>query len=221
MDQLISNGYAEGHNRFGDLGLDFGTYQNRIRMIVEKNLGESPSPEIILSFVRNLHAADLYLATACARESLGFFPGSPLPGNYSSCAWQRLEREYRAFVNDLVRFLSRQRLEAQDCTDSLLADLFMPNRVGVSRILSYEGRSSLSTWLRVILSNRFINSLRSPANAQTTEIELNLPDRPALVNFDRMVSASLYGDILADAMAWACRKLLPKERFLLLWRYEN
>jgi RNA polymerase sigma factor (sigma-70 family) len=221
LEKLIADGYAEGYMRFGDLGLDINTYEKRLKAIARDNLGESPSLEAVIGFIKTLNCTDLYLATACAKEGLGFPLADPLQRKYSSLAWQKLESEYKGFVSDLVRFFFRQTMEAQDFADSLIADLFLPSRSGLSRIMSYDGRSSLCTWLRVVFSHRAINSQRCLAYKQTTEVEVDMPDRPALVNFHRMVRARLYGDVVADSMSSACGNLLPRERVLLLWRYKD
>jgi RNA polymerase sigma factor (sigma-70 family) len=221
LEETIASGYAEGYMRFGDLGLDINTYESRLKAIAHDNLGESPSPDTMISFIKTLNCTDLYLATACAKESLGFPSAGPLQRKYSSLAWQKLESEYKGFVSDLVRFFFRQTMEAQDFADGLIADLFLPSRSGMSRIMSYDGRSSLCTWLRVVFSHRAINSQRSLSCRQTTEVEADMPDRPALVNFHRIVRARLYGDVVAESISSACGKLLPRERLLLLWRYKD
>jgi len=221
LEEMIAQRYSEGYMRFGDLSLDVNTYAARIRAIAQDNLGDTALPEAMTNFIQTLNCTDLYLATACAKESLGFQGGSALPGSYSSVAWQKFEDEYKGFVRDLGRYFFRQTVEAQDFADSLIADLFLPSRSGISRIMTYDGRSSLCTWLRVVFSHRAINSQRCVSFRQATEIEPDLPDRPALINFHRMVRARLYGGLLAESMSQACGKLLPRERMLLLWRYKD
>jgi RNA polymerase sigma-70 factor len=224
LEQIIDSGYAAAKAQLGDLGLDLATYADRIRLIVSKNLGASPTDEEILGFIKTLHFRDLYLATACAKEGLGLTePGDRnVLRTDSRVAWETLEREYKPFVRDLARFFSGRRLLSQDLSDSLLADLFMPDALGKSRIMSYDGRSSLSTWLRVIMSNRAKNLRRGTTYTQTEEeIAPEIPDKPALANIDRIICARRYGDLLADSIRWACRQLTPKERLLLLWRYED
>ena len=40
LERVIADGYAEGRTRFGDLGLDIHTYENRLKTIARDNLGE-------------------------------------------------------------------------------------------------------------------------------------------------------------------------------------
>jgi RNA polymerase sigma factor (sigma-70 family) len=220
LERVINSRFDEGRERFGDLGLNLETYIARIQSIVQKNLGLSPASDVVAAFVRALHGRDLYLGTACAQESICLSKSNSQRID-SSLAWRTLEREYKAFIYDLARFFSRQQVLARDLADNMLADLFFPDRSGSSRIASYDGRSSLCTWLRVVLSNRVINAKQSRALSQTREVEPDIPDRPALLNIDRVMYAGRYGLRLADSVGTACHKLAPEERLLLLWRYED
>jgi RNA polymerase sigma factor (sigma-70 family) len=223
LERVIMHGFSDGRTRFGELGIDMTIYADRIRFVVQKNLGMSASDSEALAFVRRLHLCDLYLATACAKESLGFTEelDRPTSRNYSSLAWKALEREYKVFVHGLSRFFFRQHFLGSDLAGNLLAELFLPDRFGNSRIMSYDGRSSLCTWLRVILANRAINLQRGKAYAQSEEIDAGIPDQPSFVNIDRMIRSRQYGDRVADAMRFAFTQLAPLERLVLLWRYED
>lgn len=194
LERVIIKKFEEGRERFGDLGLDREIYIARIQSIVRKNLGLSPASDAVIAFVRALHGRDLYLGTACAQESICLSRSNAQ--RMDSClAWRTLEREYKAFIYDLARFFSRQQFLARDLADNMLADLFFPHGSGNSRIASYDGRSSLCTWLRVVLSNRVINAKHSHsrASSQTREVEADIPDRPALLNIDRVMCAGRYG----------------------------
>jgi RNA polymerase sigma factor (sigma-70 family) len=223
LERAIVNGYAVGRARFGELGIDMTIYAGRIRFVVQKNLGVSASDNEALAFVKRLHFRDLYLATACAKESLGWTENSNEDAlrSYSSLAWNTLEREYKTFVNDLARYFFRHHFMGGDLAGDMLAELFLPDRFGNSRIMSYDGRSSLCTWIRAILANRSVNLQRGKAYAQTEEIDPRIPDWPSFMNVDRMVRARRYGDRLADAMKLVVSHLAPPERLLLLWRYED
>jgi hypothetical protein len=176
----------------------------------------------VVTFARALHGRDLYLGTACAQESVCFSRSNTQRPTTDFClAWKILERECKAFIYGLTRFFSRQQFLARDFANNMLADLFFPDRSRSSRIASYDGRSSLCTWLRVVFSNRVINAKRSRTSSQTREVEGNIPDRPALLNIDRMMCAGRYSLRLADSVAADCRKLVPEDRLLLLWRYED
>lgn len=223
LESLIFHAYSEGRAHFGELGLDLPVYSARINSIVAKHTGLSFDPSLSIAFVKALHGRDLYLTTACAQHS----PGKNANGKASASpqhadiAWKALELNYKSFVCDLVRFFYRPGFVSQDLADNIFADLFLPDRSGVSRIASYDGRSSLSTWLRVIVCNRSINAQRSSANSKNTDIPHEMPDKPALQNIELTLRAGRYHDILKDALCSACAGLTPRERLILLWRYED
>jgi RNA polymerase sigma-70 factor len=223
LDGIIASGYSEGRSRFGDLGLDLETYAQRIHAIVKKHLGANPSSESVIRFVKGLHRQDLYLATACAYHSLtpATAPGASRSSEQASQSWSKLESTYRNFIRDLSRFFLRKDFVAQDLADNVFADLFLPDRSGASRIVSYDGRSSLSTWLRAVISNRAINAQRCNSSMQSVEVLADIPDEPALQSIDSALLTKRYQSALRDALAKACGHLTIRERLLLLWRYED
>src|SRR5215510_15611907 len=200
LESIISAAYYDGCTRFGELGLDLQIYSVRIYSIVRKHLGVAPSEKAAIEFVKNLHGGDLYLATACAQHSPGMMNGDSTPSEQASMAWRTLEKTYKGFICDLVRFFYSTSFAAQDLADSVLADLFLPDRFGRSRIASYDGRSSLATWLRVVVCNRAINARRCRIPDNTVELEPALPDKPALHNIELAVRAHRYGTILEDSL---------------------
>lgn len=223
FESIVSTAYSDGRARFGDLGLHLPIFSERIRSIVQKHMGMSPLPGQELDFLKGLHGGDLYLATACAQHSPGMMNGGDeaTDSENASSAWRVLEKTYKGFICDLVRFFYSTSFAAQDLADSILADLFLPDRSGTSRIASYDGRSSLSTWLRVVVCNRAINARRCSATVKNTDIQAEIPDGPALESIELTVLARRYGAALGDSLKSACSGLTPRERLILLWRYED
>lgn len=220
LESLISSAYLEGQAHFGELGLELVAYSARITSIVAKHVGAASDPRQSITFVKALHGRDLYLTTACAQHSPGQRTNGDAP-DHADAAWKALESNYKGFVCDLLRFFYRPGFVSQDLADNIIADLFLPDRSGVSRIASYDGRSSLSTWLRVIVCNRSINAQRCSANSKSTDIQPDIPDKPALQNIEMTLRAGRYHDVLKDALRCACSGLTPRERLILLWRYED
>ena len=101
------------------------------------------------------YAADLELARRCAA---GEEP-----------AWERFVLEYRP-----VLYRAADALDptggARDLADALYADLYSQ-----SLFRYYQGRSSLATWLRAVLSQRYVDRLR----AQKRREPLRVDDGPA------------------------------------------
>lgn len=215
-------GYSEGLARFGDLGLGVEPYTARIVSISTKYLGSDAGDQATANFIKTLHRRDLYLATACAQESLGMaeYQVGAEPQKQAGFAWKALEAHYKGFVRDLARFFFRRSFIAEDLADDLLADLYFPDRTGASRIVSYDGRSSLSTWLRVVISNRAINARRS-TRTQDVEIDTEIPDSTAVSKIEASVRRRRYESPFLDSLRIACGQLTPRERLVLLWRYQD
>jgi RNA polymerase sigma-70 factor (ECF subfamily) len=100
-------------------------------------------------YLDGLHAADLALATACARGD--------------TAAWEHFVTEYRPV---LLRVAGRNAPPdaARDVADSLYADLYgLDERDGARRSLFdyYHGRSPLGSWLRAVVAQRLVDRARA------------------------------------------------------------
>jgi RNA polymerase sigma-70 factor (ECF subfamily) len=108
----------------------------------------SPSPREIDTYLGSLHLADLALACACARGS--------------EPAWEHFMRELRPPLYRAADALDPSG-GVREIADALYAELY-GIRDGEDRrslLRYYHGRSSLATWLRAVLVQRHIDSLRS------------------------------------------------------------
>jgi RNA polymerase sigma factor (sigma-70 family) len=100
-----------------------------------------------------LHLEDLALATACAGGS--------------ETAWEHCFTKYRAYLRAAAAAILRCHAgsaEACDLADSLFSELYgLAGRKGTERSLFryFHGRSSLKTWLRAVLAQRHIDSIRA------------------------------------------------------------
>ena len=92
------------------------------------------------------HAADLELARRCAA-------GEP-------AAWDHFVREYRPVLYRAADSLDPNG-GAREIADSLYAELYGVNTARRSLLLSFGGRSSLATWLRAVLCQRFVDRIRA------------------------------------------------------------
>lgn len=96
-----------------------------------------------------LHTADLELARQCAA-------GDP-------AAWDRFVLEYRPVLYRAADALDPHG-GAREIADSLYAELFGikdANGERLSLFRYFQGRSSLATWLRAVLAQRFVDRLRA------------------------------------------------------------
>lgn len=119
---------------------------------VAHHLDGAMAAEAVESYLRTLHLEDL--ALACALR------------NGSSTAWETFVTGYRPLLYSAARAIAGIRGEtyARELADSLYAELYGLDAKGAERrrsLLDYfHGRSKLSTWLRTVLAQRHVDSLR-------------------------------------------------------------
>lgn len=114
--------------------------------------GSSFSTERLGEYVGTLHIEDLCLACACLEGS--------------EAAWEYFVRQYRGYLRataGIITKKSREGTDAQELADSLFAELYglVDGKRGERSLFRYfHGRSSLKTWLRAILAQRYVDRLR-------------------------------------------------------------
>jgi len=204
--QIVEQSSDDSKGYYGDVGLSKDLFTGYVWSIVSRHLKECSDDLVIVDFTRRLFLRDLYLTCACVHKS--------------ERAWEAFDHRYRRFVADLVRFCYRQGTEKEEVADSILVSLFLPDRSGRQRIASYDGRSSLPTWLRVIVINRAINE-RNERKVASEETVIDIPDGRAILNIQSAVHAERYSKALTESLNQAFQTLAPRERLMLFWRYEN
>ena len=207
LDDVIATSFDDAVTFHGDLGLTRDAWAERIAAIVRR-CDKDPADPMVLQFVERLHSRDLYLATCCAHAL--------------NSAWQRFEKQYQRYIDDLVRCLARNALQAADVGEGLLVDLFLPDRSGQSRIASYDGRSSLATWLHVIVTHRVANERVRKWNTMERPGEMpEVADRTTVGEIEADLRAERYGPAIDEALRRACDALAEPERQMLIWRYQR
>jgi len=110
-------------------------------------------PPKLEEYLGALHLEDLALATACAEGG--------------EAAWEHFFTKYRAYLRAAAAAILRSNAgsaEAGDLADSLFSELYgLAAGQGAKRSLFryFHGRSSLKTWLRAVLAQRHIDSIRA------------------------------------------------------------
>jgi RNA polymerase sigma-70 factor len=113
----------------------------------------SVTQQKLVEYLGALHLEDLALATACAGGS--------------EAAWEHFFTKYRAYLRAAAAAILRCKAgsaEACDLADSLFSELYgLAGGKGAERSLFryFHGRSSLKTWLRAVLAQRHIDSIRA------------------------------------------------------------
>ena len=160
------------------------------------------------------YAADLELATRCAA-------GDP-------AAWERFVLEYRPVLYRAADALDRGG-GARDLADSLYAELYgIKERSGERRSLFhyFQGRSSLATWLRAVLAQRYVDRVRVQRRfeplpdeegeaAETAGAVALATGRAEPADPDR----SRYLALVRDALARAVGRLAARDRLRLACYY--
>jgi RNA polymerase sigma-70 factor, ECF subfamily len=164
--------------------------------------GRTPSPAELDRYLASLHVADLALACACA---LGH-----------DAAWDHFVTKFRPAL-----YRAADALEpgggAREVADALHAELFGLKASGDARrslFRYFHGRSSLATWLRALVSQRYVDHVRArrrlaplPDEASPAALSAPLaspdPDRPR------------FAAVLREALGRAIAALEPRDRLRL------
>ncbi len=162
--------------------------------------GQLPSPDEARRCAERLHLEDLALARACA---LGH-----------EAAWEHFMLQHRPVLYRAADALDPSG-GARELADSLYAELYgVRTGAGARSLFTYfHGRSSLATWLRAVLSQRYIDRLRSQRR------EAPLPDDGRLDPVAPVASADPDRTVLVPlvwrALVAAIALLAPKDRLRL------
>jgi RNA polymerase sigma-70 factor (ECF subfamily) len=163
-------------------------------------------PRQLDRYCETLHLEDLALACACAQGS--------------DAAWEHFIREYRPGLYRAADAIDPSG-GSRDLADSLYGELFgLDVRDGERRshFRYFHGRSSLSTWLRAVLSQRHVDRLRS-ARRQDPLPEDEAPGAiPAPAN-DVDPQRSGYVSLMRRSVTAAVTTLEPRDRLRLRCYY--
>jgi RNA polymerase sigma-70 factor, ECF subfamily len=209
IEAFVKRLYRNGYSYHGDLQVGLKEFEVRLWSIVEKSLGENATNDNAVRIVDSLHGNDLYLTLACAQ--------------HSSVAWDRFTNIYRKYIHDLTAFVCPVKSMVYELAETILTDLFFPDRSGYSRIASYDGRSPLATWLRAIICHRAINERERKSNGMTqlNDDIFEKADERALLSLEMVLRSSRYQALIKDSLEKACNELTDRERLMLLLRYDN
>jgi RNA polymerase sigma-70 factor len=159
----------------------------------------------IPDLLKKIRIEELALALACVQ------------GNER--AWEAFSFGYRNAVYDAARALASDLTMARELSDSLTAELYGLETQGGerrSKLAYYHGRSSLKTWLRAVVYQKFVDEYR-----EMMRLEPLPEDLPAAVE-TRAVSGKdeqRYAKLLGEAVAVSLRELPAGEKLLLSYYY--
>jgi len=135
-------------------------FERALERSVAHRFGDtSPSEKAIDAYLETLNAADLALACACS-------DGNP-------AAWDHFVAQFRPELYRAARAIAGE-ANARELADSLYADLYGLRESEGSRKSLFDyfhGRSKLSTWLRAIISQRYVDEIRRTRRTEPLEDE--------------------------------------------------
>lgn len=152
--------------------------------------------------IASLHAADLYLALACARGVRS--------------AIQVFEREHFANVGDFIARIDSSRALADEVRQRLRSRILVSAPDVPARILGYTGRGSLGGWLRVC-AVREAQSMKREGQRERALPEDDLSSDQ--VDPELVWLKDRYGDAVSEAFKEALGKLEPDHRTMLRMHY--
>jgi RNA polymerase sigma factor (sigma-70 family) len=189
-------------------GLAEASFVAALERSAAKTLGGTTDVKKLERYIDGLHLEDLALACACAE-------GVDL-------AWDHFVVEFRP-----VLYRSADALEpggaAREQADSLYAELFgLQERDGERRSLLryFHGRSSLATWLRAVLAQRYVDRIRSQRRTTSLEEEEAtgpIAAPPAPVDPD----ARRFAALIKIALLHCLTTLGDRDRLRLSWYYRE
>lgn len=168
--------------------------------------GEASSKELE-RYLFSLHLEDLALAAACAEGH--------------AAAWDHFVLEMRPVLYRAIDALDPTGA-SRELADSLYADLYGVNERGEARpsLLHYfHGRSSLATWLRAVLAQRYVDRVRaSHRTVPLAPVDAERVEPAGSVSHPDLDCPGLI-DLLAKALAEAVARLGDRDRLRLRCYY--
>jgi RNA polymerase sigma factor (sigma-70 family) len=189
------------------------------RSVTSRFRDSNPAREDVATYLDSLYVEDLALATAC-REA-------------SEPAWEYFIPRFRPDLYSAARAICRHdEAAARELADSLYGELFGAGRGGGQQGSSerrslfdyFHGRSKLSTWLRAILSQRHVDSVRASRRMESlddeqTEQEVSAIRASASGGPESDPDRALYLSLLQVALTAALAALSPRDRLRLAYYY--
>lgn len=184
-------------------------FVNAIERGAEKTFaGRAPSPADIDRYFKALHLADVALACACAMGR--------------DDAWDHFVREFRPAMYRAADALDPAG-GAREIAESLYAELFgLREKDGIRQSVFryFHGRSSLATWLRALVAQRYVDRYRDQKRTEPlAEDDLRAP----LERLERLEPVeperSRYVAAMRAALAASIAALAARDRLRLSCYY--
>jgi RNA polymerase sigma-70 factor len=197
--------------------LSFQAFQASLTRSAAKRFGEAaPNANLIEEYFATLHIDDLALACACAEGS--------------ESAWNEFVAVYRNYLRAAAAAILRRPADdpaAVELADSLFADLYglSEGKAGGRSLFRYfHGRSSLKTWLRAVLAQRHVDTVRAGKKFDSLDggdQDGETRRAPELASVDAPADPyrAVYLQKFSEALGLALAALEPRDRSRLRLYY--
>ena len=189
--------------------VDSDTFARAVDASVAKAFaGRVPSAHDVKEYVSGLHLQDLALACACATGD--------------EEAWRHFVSQFRPALYRAADAIDPTG-DARELADSLYGELFglKAGAGGRQSLFRYfHGRSSLATWLRAVLSQRYVDRLRQRRKTDPLPDE-DGPGAPPVRAAEPDPERSGFVAAMRNALSWAVARLAPKDRLRLACYYAH
>ena len=164
------------------------------------------------AYLDALHGEDLALALACKG------------GN--SRAWEHFISSLRPPLYAAARAIAGDEMRGRELADSLWADLYgLEVRDGTRRSLLeyFHGRSSILTWMRAILAQRYVDYVRTQQRTQPLDDDVENRRIDPNSNHDQAAGPerARYVRMLSIALDLALKTLAPQDRMRMAYYYRH
>lgn len=188
--------FERGKSTWPEVSLDPSCFLARVRALAaDESLSGGPADE---------HAADLYLACACAQ-------GDP-------SAVQALERAYLSDLSAALRRLGLSADAVDDVLARLLEELVVRRDDRAPKIEQYAARSSLKAWLGVVATRMALRHARRDRRKTVLEERAAVASTPVL-DPELCYFKERYRALFNRAFQRAVNDLTARERNLLRYQY--
>ena len=200
--------------RIVGFGAQWKIPEDRVRETLDRSVaswGGVARGESVEAYLDSLRPEDLALAIAC-RAGV-------------AAAWETFIEKYRPLLYAAARAICREEMAAREIADSMWAELYGIDARGAVRrsLLEYfHGRSSLATWLRAIVAQRHIDSVRSARRFEPLENAESHESRASLQSSDPPEPGhSRVMEIFAAVLSAAIAALAGNDRLRLGYYYRD
>ncbi|MBZ5513854.1 MAG: sigma-70 family RNA polymerase sigma factor [Acidobacteriia bacterium] len=178
---------------------------DELARVVWEGMSAATEAGNIPELLQKIRADELALVIACVKGD--------------SRAWEAFSFGYRGAIYEAACSFAPDLTAARELSDSLTAELYGVEAEGGmarSKLRYFHGRSSLRTWLRAVVYQKFVDEYRRLSRLAPLPDDLEAPAGSKAVS-ER--EEHRYAKLLGEAVAVVLRELPGAEKMLLSFHY--